>query len=200
MAKLLYQGHGSYRITSDEGVVIYVDPFAGEGYDMPADIILVTHQHYDHNKTELVTRAGDCSIITNAEALQDGEYKKFLVKGIRIEAVPAYNQKHNRAQSVGFVITLGDIRLYASGDTSTTQEMKTLLPAYKLDYALLPIDGIYNMGPKEAAACAETIGARHNIPVHMKPGELFDRKRAESFSAPNRLIIEPGGEIELESR
>ena len=48
MAKLLYQGHGSFRITTDEGKVIYVDPFAGEGYDLSADGILVTHGHYDH--------------------------------------------------------------------------------------------------------------------------------------------------------
>ena len=49
MAELLYQGHGSYRIVSNEGVVIYVDPYAGEGYDMPADIVIVTHEHSDHN-------------------------------------------------------------------------------------------------------------------------------------------------------
>ena len=55
MAELLYQGHGSYRIVSNEGVVIYVDPYAGEGYDMPADIVIVTHEHSDHNQVDLVT-------------------------------------------------------------------------------------------------------------------------------------------------
>ena len=48
MAKLLYQGHGSYRITADDGRVLYVDPYAGEGYDKPADIVLITHEHSDH--------------------------------------------------------------------------------------------------------------------------------------------------------
>ena len=56
MAKLYYQGHGSYRITAKDGRVIYIDPYAGDGYDLPADGILVTHQHHDHNKIELVTR------------------------------------------------------------------------------------------------------------------------------------------------
>lgn len=42
MAKLLYQGHGSLRLITDSGKVIYIDPFAGEGYDVPADLILVT--------------------------------------------------------------------------------------------------------------------------------------------------------------
>lgn len=56
MAKLLFQGHGSYRITTNDGVVIYVDPFLGSGYDKEADIILVTHEHNDHNHVELPKR------------------------------------------------------------------------------------------------------------------------------------------------
>ena len=54
MAKLLYQGHGSFRVSTAEGKVIYIDPYAGEGYDKPADILLVSHQHGDHNQTKLV--------------------------------------------------------------------------------------------------------------------------------------------------
>ena len=55
------------------------------------------------------------------------------------------------------------------------------------------------MDLNEATKCAKIIGAKHNIPVHMKPGTLFDRVRAESFNAPNRLILEPGEEINLHS-
>ena len=50
MAELLYQGHGSFRICTAAGAVIYVDPFAGDGYDRAADLVLVTHEHYDHNQ------------------------------------------------------------------------------------------------------------------------------------------------------
>ena len=58
MPKLLYQGHGSYRLTADDGRTIYVDPYAGGGYDLPADIILITHQHSDHNfQVEYFARA-----------------------------------------------------------------------------------------------------------------------------------------------
>ena len=67
----------------------------------------------------------------------------------------------------------------------------------KLDYALLPLDGFYNMDLTEAAECARLIGAKVNIPVHMKPGELFDRERAEAFDAPGRRVVAPGEEIEL---
>jgi L-ascorbate metabolism protein UlaG (beta-lactamase superfamily) len=67
----------------------------------------------------------------------------------------------------------------------------------KLDYAFLCCDGSYNMGLAEAAEAATLIGARHNVPVHLKPGELFDRALAEQFQGPNRLIIEAGEEAEL---
>lgn len=197
MARLLFQGHGSYRITSNDGTVIYVDPYAGKGYEVPADIILVSHGHGDHNQTDLVKKAEGCIIITSKEALAGNKYNNFTLKGIQIESVPAYNKMHNKDACVGYVITTDDIKIYASGDTSTTDEMKTSLPKYNLDYALLPIDGIYNMDAGEASVCAEMIGAKHSIPVHMKPGELFDRKIAETFKATNRLIIEPGQEIEL---
>ena len=63
MAKFYYQGHGSYRITSDEGVVIYVDPYAGDGYDLPADLIIVTHEHTDHNQVQLVNLKKDGVIL-----------------------------------------------------------------------------------------------------------------------------------------
>ena len=54
MAEIVFQGHGSFRMTTGEGTVVYIDPFAGEGYDAPADLILVSHEHSDHNKVELV--------------------------------------------------------------------------------------------------------------------------------------------------
>jgi hypothetical protein len=67
----------------------------------------------------------------------------------------------------------------------------------KLDYAILCGDGVYNMDLDEAAECAKLIGAKHNIIIHVKPKALFDRERAGKWDAPNKLIIEPGEEIEL---
>lgn len=196
MAKLYYQGHGSYRIITDDGRVIYVDPYAGGGYDLPADLILVTHQHSDHNQIDLVVRKPDCRIITNKEALAGGKYQSFSIGGIEIEAVEAKNLNHDPKECVGFIITADGITIYASGDTSKTKQMETFA-AREFDYALFPCDGIYNMDLKEASECARLVGAKRNIPVHIKPGALFDRKRAEKWDAPNRLIIEPGEEIQL---
>jgi L-ascorbate metabolism protein UlaG (beta-lactamase superfamily) len=195
MTKLLYQGHGSFRITTDK-VVLYVDPYVGEGYDIPADIILVTHQHGDHNQIGKVTKKESCIIIQNQDALIEGEYQNFLRNDVHIKAVPAYNSNHDRNQTVGYILHVNGISIYATGDTSTTEEMKEYA-AMKLDYILLPIDGVYNMDPKEASTCAELIGAKHAIPIHMKAGVLFDGKMAEQFTAKNRLIVKAGEEIEL---
>jgi L-ascorbate metabolism protein UlaG (beta-lactamase superfamily) len=196
MPKLLYQGHGSYRLESNAGLVIYVDPYAGDGYRAPADIILVTHQHSDHNQTERCFKKRDCEIITNAEALDGGTHNSFSVKGVKIQAVEASNINHDPRRCVGYIIELDGILIYAAGDTSKTAQMDDFAKL-GLDYALLPADGVYNMDLREAAECARIIKAKHNIAIHLKPGALFDFKKAEKWDAPNKLIIEPGEEIEL---
>jgi L-ascorbate metabolism protein UlaG (beta-lactamase superfamily) len=198
MPNLYYQGHGSFRLTADDGRVIYVDPYAGDGYEPPADIILVTHAHRDHNRIQKCARKPDCRVITNAEALAGGKHNRFDVGGVIIEAVEARNLMHSPKKCVGYVVTLGGVKLYASGDTSKTRRMEDgTFIKMGLDYAVFCGDGMPNMGLREAAECARLVGARHNIIVHLRPGALFDRKKAEKWDAPNKLIIEPGQEIEL---
>ena len=196
MPKLFYQGHGSFRLTANDGRVVYVDPYAGEGYDLPADIILVSHHHGDHNKVELCAKKPNCRIISNVEALEGGEHNCFDIGSIQVQAVEAYNKNHDPAECVGFIITLDGVKIYASGDTSKTKQMKTFA-AMNLDYAILCGDGVYNMNPEEAAEYARLIGAKHNILIHIKPQALFDCEIAEAWNAPNKIIIEPNEEIEL---
>lgn len=196
MARLLYQGHGSSRIVTDAGKVLYIDPYAGTGYDLPADIILVTHQHGDHNKTDLARQNAGCRIITNTEAIADGKHQIFNINGIKIEAVEACNRNHPIDKCVGYIITADGVQIYISGDTSQTKQMETFA-ARHLDFALLCCDGVYNMDLGEAARCAKIIGAKRTIPVHMKPGALFDAARAEAFSAQNKLVLSPNQEIAL---
>ena len=195
MPKLLFQGHGSYRLSANDGRIIYVDPYKGKGYDAPADIILVTHQHSDHNQVKRCAQKPDCLIITNEEALAGGQHNCFDIDGITIQAVEAMNKNHDPKHCVGYIITIDGVKVYASGDTSRTKQMETFV-SLGLDYALFPGDGLFNMGPDEASECARLIGAKHNILIHLKPGESI-RKKGDKWDAPNKLIVEPGQEINL---
>ena len=198
-ASLLYQGHASLRITTSEGKVIYIDPYVGTGYDVPADMILITHAHTDHNAIKLIeTQNPGCVIITNEEALVNGEHKVFEYGFVTVEAVEAGNNpNHNINACVGYILTLSDGKtIYVSGDTSKTDQMTTFSER-NLDYAFFCCDGRFNMDVEEAIECANLVQAKHSIPYHTFPGGLFDRERAELFDAEGRLILANGEEIEL---
>ena len=195
MPKLLFQGHASLRLTADDGRIVYIDPYKGKGYDLPADIILVTHQHSDHNQIERCAQKPDCRIITNVEALAGGSHNSFDIGGILIQAVEASNKKHDPKLCVGYIITMDGVKIYASGDTSLTKQMESFA-SLELDYAFFPGDGMFNMGLDEAAECARLINAKHNTLIHLKPGESY-RKKGAQWKAPNKLIINSGDEIEL---
>lgn len=202
-ATLLYQGQASIRIVTDEGKVIYIDPYSGGGYDLAADLILVTHSHFDHNQTDKVEKRNpDCRIITQAEAIKDGEHQIFELGYVTVEAVEAgYNSLHDVNECVGYVLTFSNGKsVYVTGDTSKTEQMP-LLSEKEIDYAFFCCDGVYNMGLEEAAECAGLVDAKHSIPYHMTTtttGRQFDRELAEQFDVENRLIVEDGEEILIE--
>ena len=168
MATLLFQGHASCRITTRSGAVIYIDPFAGEGYDLPADLVLITHEHGDHNDLSKVTLKPDGVVIRSADALAGGQYHNFDAAGVHIQTVPAGNRNHDPKECVGYILTMDGITLYHAGDTSTMPHMSVLAPR-KLDWVLLPVDGIYNMDPAEASTCAKRISGKHTIPITHRP-------------------------------
>ncbi len=196
MAKLLYQGHASLRIMTDEGKVIFIDPYAGEGYDKPADLVLITHEHYDHNAVDKLSLKESTIVIRAKDAQIAGVYHQFDYFGVHVQAVPAANKNHPVDECVGFLLEYKGIKIYIAGDTDYVPYMDELAKQ-NIDYAFLPIDGIYNMGPEEATRCANIIKPKHLIPYHMHPGMLFDIKQDMKVSYLNSMLVRAGEEIEL---
>jgi L-ascorbate metabolism protein UlaG (beta-lactamase superfamily) len=167
-------GHDSFRL--DGPVTIYIDPFRLSGALPPAGLILITHDHYDHCSPDDVKKiqGPDTVIVTvpAAAAKLSGTIQtirigdKIEVKGVPIEAVPAYNidkRFHPKeAGNVGFIVTIEGQRVYHAGDTDLIPEMS----AYKVDVALLPVSGTYVMTAAEAVEAAKAIKPKLIIPMH----------------------------------
>ena len=201
-SRLLYLGHASLRIVTPEEKVIYIDPFAPGDYSLPADLILVTHDHFDHCVYDRIeSRNEDCQIITQVEALDGGAHRTFELPFVTVQAVEAGNNpNHDLKSCVGYVLTLSDgVKVYVSGDTSETAQMAEMA-SWNIDYAFFCCDGVYNMDDSDAARCADLVAAKHSIPYHniAAGGDVyFDADKAARFPAKNLLVIEPGEEIEL---
>ncbi|MBM3303504.1 MAG: MBL fold metallo-hydrolase [Candidatus Aenigmarchaeota archaeon] len=167
-------GHSGFRIMH-ESKAICIDPFkAPKGG--PADIILITHEHFDHcdedsverlrkESTTIIGPAGVKAKLQGVTVISAGGQK--VIGDIAIEAVPAYNRNkpyHPKGLGVGYVITIDGRRIYHAGDTDRIPEMKSL---GSIDIALLPVSGTYTMTAEEAAAAAnEDIRPKAAVPMH----------------------------------
>lgn len=196
MATLYYLGHASMRIVTDAGTVIYIDPAIGDQYDMPADLVLITHEHGDHNRLSLITQKPKCRVIRATDALDGKQYNHFEIGEIKVQAIPAGNKNHPSTECVGYLVTIDGIKLYHAGDTSSMPSMRDLA-ALHLDWAFLPTDGIYNMDVSEASVCAKLIGAKHSVPIHTDTNYQFNPRLAEQFDAPGRTVLEPKQSVKL---
>ena len=193
---LTFIGHASVKLKTLAGDVIYIDPYFDGDYSEPADYILVTHGHRDHNGLEKCTQAEDCKVILWSDALVDGEYKTFDFESFTIEAVPSGdNKNHKLNDNVGYIINMDGVSVYHAGDTSMN-EGKEAIKEKKIDYAMYPVDGIYNMGTKEATEVADLIGATYNIPIHGSNNFL---EQALEFSPKGKLFIMIGQTIDLKA-
>ncbi|MBI2346877.1 MAG: MBL fold metallo-hydrolase [Deltaproteobacteria bacterium] len=172
---LHWLGHASFRIESKDGKVIYTDPWEVKS-TVKADLILITHEHYDHcspDDVKKLTKPGtvvvappDCSakLGQTIHAVRPGQ--KGTYAGFTVETVPAYNigkDFHQKAKNwVGYIITVDGRRIYQAGDTDVIPEMKEVI----CDVALLPIGGTYTMSAAEAAKATTMIQAKEWIPMH----------------------------------
>ncbi len=171
--------HSSIKI--NKAKVIYIDPFKIEDDSHDADIIFITHSHYDHYSEEdikKIIKENTKIIVTNdlkekAESITNSENlivvqpnEKYCVEGINIETIPAYNtnkQFHPKQNNwVGYVIELNGLKYYIAGDTDITDENKTV----KCDIAFVPVGGTYTMTAKEAADLINIIKPKMAVPIH----------------------------------
>ena len=199
-------GHSAFRIT--KGKTIYIDPYNIKPA-APADLILITHEHFDHCSIEDVQKIlkGNTTIITTPaakdklrslwekariETIRPGQ--SYDVDNVRVEAVPAVNTNKFRSPGVpyhsekmggvGFVIEIAGVRIYHAGDTDMIPEMAKL----EVDVALLPVGGKYTMNASEAAEAVNLIRPGVAVPMHW--GDLIGtRADAEAFQKASKVPV-----------
>jgi L-ascorbate metabolism protein UlaG (beta-lactamase superfamily) len=205
---LHWLGHSGFRIDVDSATV-YIDPYRVA--DGPrADVILITHGHYDHfspltlerlsheetwvvGPPAVAERVGGRAVAVAPGAVVDRE----LVRGLEIATVAAYNTSKRDADGnvfhpreagwVGYDLNIRGERLYHSGDTDVIPEMDSVAG---VDVALLPVSGVYVMTAGEAVEAARRIQPRLAVPMHW--GEhlgSFEDARAFADGAPVEVRI-----------
>ena len=161
-----------------DGLTVYIDPWMVTTDD-PADVIFITHAHFDHYQPDDIEKirkdgtkivaphdiarelSGDVTPVSPGDSLN--------VAGIDVQAVPAYNVVKERLQAhpkennwVGYILTLGSNSYYHAGDTDHIPELESV----RADVAFLPIGGTYTMDPGEAAGLAKAINPQVAVPMH----------------------------------
>ena len=172
--------HSSIRINKEK--IIYIDPFKIDKNYNDADVIFITHDHYDHYSEEdidKIKKEGTVFVIPEellTKLLVKGynknditivqPNKQYMIQGIKFETVPAYNTNkafHPKENEwVGYIIEIKGIRYYIAGDTDITEENKKV----KCDVAFVPVGGTYTMDFKEAARLINEIKPKIAVPTH----------------------------------
>jgi L-ascorbate metabolism protein UlaG (beta-lactamase superfamily) len=205
-------GHAGFRIRVGDSCV-YIDPYRVAEGAPPADLILITHGHYDHfspqdverlsvARTWLVAPPAVAERVTGqVHSIAPGELlEEEIVRGVHVAAIAAYNTSKRNAEGepfhpreaggVGYEVTVRGERLYHSGDTDVIPEMDAVSG---VDVALLGVSGMYTMTPQEAAEAARRISPRVAVPMHWG-GDVGSREDAEEFATRATVdvrILEP---------
>lgn len=203
--EIKWLGHSGFQIIDLlENRVIYIDPFEIT-QSQAANIILLTHSHYDHcsvndiNKIStprtIVIAPPDCqSKLQGKVDLRDcvvlSPGKKICAGNILIEAIPSYNTDkkfHPKSNEwLGFIVDINSKRIYHAGDTDIISEMSTLK---NIDIALLPVSGTYVMNAEDAAQAAALFKPKLAIPMHY--GSIIGEKSdAEKFKTLCKTPVE----------
>ena len=168
-------GHDTCLI-SDGKINLYTDPYIVPKDAPKADLILISHEHYDHLSIEKIDqiRKENTIFVTNEVCCMrlEGDVRSVLVgetidvNGIKITGVEAYNigkDFHPKGKGIGFVIEIKGKRIYFPGDTDLIPELNELK---EIDLAFLPISGTYVMTLDEAVEAAKIIKPGITVPIH----------------------------------
>ena len=185
MEKISLIVHSAIRIKSNDGKIIYFDPFRLEdNYKNDADYIFITHSHWDHFSPEDILKIKkDTTKIISPNDIEEKIRKlgfnqkdilyvipneDYLIDDINFSTMPAYNLDkdfHKKEYNwVGYIINIDNKKMYIAGDTDNIPEAKNI----KCDIAFVPVGGTYTMTFKEAADLVKAIKPEIAIPIHYK--------------------------------
>ena len=203
LSNVKWLGHATLMFKAEK--IIYIDPYQLKGNPRKADLILITHDHYDHlSETDIDKIRTDETIIVIPASVKKtlhGDNRKINIGetlnfgNISVEAMPSYNTNKDfhpkSARNVGYILTIDDIRYYHAGDTDIIPEMENL----NVDVAFLPVGGTYTMTPEEAAEAARIIQPKLAVPIHYNSivGSIKDAKTFEKLCDIPVTIL-PNGE------
>ncbi|MHA1231664.1 MAG: MBL fold metallo-hydrolase [Candidatus Helarchaeota archaeon] len=194
--KIKWITHACFQITSNDGRVIYFDPYQITSNEKPADIILVSHDHYDHADSTSIKNVSKDGTKIYCPKSSVGKLKKFNAigleigdtvdaDGIKITAVRAYNvgkMFHPKKNNwLGFIVELEGKRIYHAGDTDVIDEMKDLGP---IDVAMIPVGGTYTMDFKEGIEALKYIKPKICLPMHQWDHDLNEFKSMAEKEVP----------------
>lgn len=182
MTTIKWYGHACFEIVSDKGVIIGIDPHDGVslGIKPPmfkADIILVTHNHFDHNAIQVISKP-------NSRVLDmfEGE---TTIDNIEIKGVKSFHDPYRgslRGEVVLYKVKVDDLNIVHLGDLGTIPEDELLKEIKPADILMVPVGGIYTIGPSEAVEVVEKIKPKIAIPMHYKiPGLRLGLRKVDEF-------------------
>ncbi|MFC1798951.1 MBL fold metallo-hydrolase [Thermodesulfobacteriota bacterium] len=172
--RIKWLGHDGFEILTN-GIRVVIDPYQVKS-GKPADIIMITHPHFDHCSIEDIDKLKKPSTIYIADPVSAGKLSgdvrivrpgdTVTIDKIQIDAVPAYNidkEFHPKTKNwLGFIVTIDGVRIYHAGDTDLIPEMED----FSVDIALLPVSGTYVMTADEAIEAAKVLKPEAAIPMH----------------------------------
>jgi L-ascorbate metabolism protein UlaG (beta-lactamase superfamily) len=199
-------GHDSFRFTGSR--TVYIDPWKLGPGQPKADVILVTHDHFDHfSKEDIAALNGPSTVVVGPRSVTGGLSGQTIsvqpgdtidANGVTVTAVPAYNTSkfrepgkvfHPKGSGVGYILEFDGRRIYHAGDTDSIPEMAGI----EVDVALLPVSGTYVMTAGEAAEACHVIKADVVIPMHWGDiiGSRADAERLSRICRYRVEILEP---------